>query len=228
MIIIGMIMFDGMTQLDLTGPLEVFSRLPQTQIHLISKNDQPIKCDRALSVMPDTDFTNCPATLDVLFIPGGPGISNLLKDDAYLNFIRSKADARYITSVCTGSIVLAACGLLTDYKATTHWLSLDLLRRFEIETLSERVVVDRNRITGGGVTSGIDFALLLASILFGDECAKETQLLIEYNPNPPFNSGHPDIAEESIVQRVRGSRKEIQKKRLEEIDNYILRHNIGK
>jgi cyclohexyl-isocyanide hydratase len=221
-------MFDGMTQLDLTGPLEVFSRLPQTRIHLISKNNQPIKCDRALTILPDTEFGNCPAKLDVLFIPGGPGISNVLTDDAYLNFIRSKADSKYITSVCTGSILLAACGLLTGFKATTHWLSLDLLRRFEIETLSERVVVDGNRITGGGVTSGIDFALLLASILFGKECAEETQLLIEYNPNPPFHSGHPDIAEEYIVRRVRDARKETQKKRLEEIDNFILKHNIGK
>jgi cyclohexyl-isocyanide hydratase len=228
MIIIGMIMFDGMTQLDLTGPLEVLSRLPNTIIHLISKNKRPIRCDRALTILPDTEFINCPVKLDVLFIPGGPGISNVLTDDAYLNFIRSKADSKYITSVCTGSIVLAACGLLTGFKATTHWLSFALLQRFEIEALSERVVVDRNRITGGGVTSGIDFALLLASILFGEECAKETQLLIEYNPDPPFRSGHPDMAEENIVQRVRDARKETQKKRLEEIDNFILKHNIGK
>ena len=227
MIIIGMFVFDGMTQLDLTGPLEVFSRFPENQIHLISKETQPVKCDRALTIIPDTSFQNCPEHLDILFVPGGPGISGVLKDDRYLNFIRGKGNSKYITSVCTGSIILAACGLLSGYKATTHWLSIDFLKRFGIETLTERVVVDRNRITGGGVTSGIDFALTLASILFGERRAKEIQLLIEYNPQPPFQSGHPDITEDSIVQKVKKEREEIQKKRLEEIDNFISTHNIG-
>jgi cyclohexyl-isocyanide hydratase len=227
MIIIGMVVFDGMTQLDLTGPLEVFSRLPEKRIHLISKEPQLIKSDRALTIMPDTTFQTCPDKLDVLFVPGGPGVSGVLDDQEYLDFIRSKGNSTYITSVCTGSVVLAACGLLSGFKATTHWLSIDLLKRFGIETLSERVVVDRNRITGAGVTSGIDFALLLTSILFGEACAKEIQLTIEYNPNPPFRSGHPDIAEENIVRSVKEARKENQKKRLEEIDNFIVKHNIG-
>ena len=149
MIRIGMIVFDGMTQLDLTGPLEVFSRFPDTSIHLLSKNANPIRCDRALTLIPDTTFKNCAERLDVLFVPGGPGISNVLNDEEYLTFIKSKGDSKYITSVCTGSIVLAACGLLSGFKATTHWLSIDILKRFGIEVLSERVVVDRNRITGG-------------------------------------------------------------------------------
>jgi cyclohexyl-isocyanide hydratase len=165
--------------------------------------------------------------LDVLFVPGGPGISHLLNDEEYLTFIKSKGDSKFITSVCTGSVVLAACGLLSGFKATTHWLSMDILKRFGIEVMSERVVVDRNRITGGGVTSGIDFALILASILFGEARAKEIQLMIEYNPDPPFRSGHPDIAEESIVEAVTAARKEIQKKRLAEIDKFILTHHIG-
>ena len=201
MITIGMIMFDGMTQLDLTGPLEVFSRFPEDQNTFDLKNDRPVKCDRALTIIPDTSFENCPAKLDVLFVPGGPGVSGVLKDDEYLNFIRSKGDSNYITSVCTGSIVLAACELLDGFRATTHWLSMDLLKRFEFETVDERVVVDRNRITGGGVTSGIDFSLMLTSILFGEQRAKEVQLLIEYNPQPPFQSGHPNVAEHSIVER---------------------------
>ncbi len=154
-------MFEGMTQLDLTGPLEVFSRFPENKIHLISKTVNPVKCDRSLAIIPDTSFENCPAKLDILFVPGGPGVSGVLKDNEYLNFIRSKKDSAYITSVCTGSIVLAACGLLDGFRATTHWLSMDLLKRFKIETVDERVVVDRNRITGGGVTSGIDFSLML-------------------------------------------------------------------
>ena len=217
-----------MTQLDLTGPLEVFSRFPENKIHLISKTVNPVKCDRNLAIIPDTSFEDCPAKLDVLFVPGGPGVSGLLKDNEYLNFIRSKKDSTYITSVCTGSIVLAACGLLDGFKATTHWLSMELLKRFKIETRDERVVVDRNRITGGGVTSGIDFSLMLGSILFGEQRAKEVQLLIEYNPQPPFQSGHPNFAEHSIVDMVRKQREEIQKKRLEEIDNFILNHNIGR
>jgi len=227
MITIGMIAFDGMTQLDLTGPLEVFSRFPEVKIHLISKTIGPVKCDRGLTIIADTSFETCPAILHVLFVPGGPGVSGLLKDDGYLNFIRSKGDSNYITSVCTGSIVLAACELLQGFRATTHWLSMDLLKRFEVDTVDERVVVDRNRITGGGVTSGIDFSLMLTSILFGEQRAKEVQLLIEYNPQPPFRSGHPNSAEHSLVEAVKKQREEIQKKRLEEIDNFIVSHNIG-
>jgi len=220
MITIGMILFENMTQLDLTGPLEIFSRFPENKIHLISKDLHPVKCDR-LTIIPDTSFQTCPEQLDVLFVPGGAGISQVIADDKYLDFIHSKRNSQYITSVCTGSIVLAACGLLDGFKATTHWLSFNLLKRFNVTVVNERVVVDRNRITGGGVTSGIDFALQLASILFGKELAKEIQLMIEYDPHPPFNSGHPDVAEQSLVAKVKGQRAAAQKKRLEEVDNFI-------
>ena len=221
-------MFEGMTQLDLTGPLEVLSRFPENKIHLISKTSNPVKCDRGLTIIPDTSFENCPTKLDILFVPGGAGTSGVLKDNEFMDLIRSKKDSKYITSVCTGSIVLAACGLLDGFKATTHWLSMELLKRFKVEAIDERVVVDRNRITGGGVTSGIDFSLILTSILFGEQRAKEVQLLIEYNPQPPFQSGHPSLAEHSIVDLVKKQREESQKKRLEEIDNFIVNHNIGR
>jgi cyclohexyl-isocyanide hydratase len=221
-----MILFEGMTQLDLTGPLEVFSRLPDTKIHLVSKTKDPVRSDRGLTIIPDTTFNDCPEELTVIFVPGGPGVSRVLADDEYIDFIRSRGKAAFITSVCTGSIILAACGLLDGFKATTHWLSLDLLRRFNVETQNSRVVIDRNRITGGGVTSGIDFALTIASILFDDQVAKELQLLIEYNPQPPFLSGHPDVADESMVAKVKAERTEMQKKRLEEIDSFILKHQI--
>jgi cyclohexyl-isocyanide hydratase len=223
---IGMILFEGMTQLDLTGPLEVFSRLSDTKIHLVSKTKDPVRSDRGLTIIPDTTFNDCPEELTVIFVPGGPGVSRVLADDEYIDFIRSRGKAAFITSVCTGSIILAACGLLDGFKATTHWLSLDLLRRFNVETQNSRVVIDRNRITGGGVTSGIDFALTIASILFDDQVAKELQLLIEYNPQPPFLSGHPDVADESMVAKVKAERTEMQKKRLEEIDSFILKHQI--
>jgi cyclohexyl-isocyanide hydratase len=221
-----MILFEGMTQLDLTGPLEVFSRLPDTKIHLVSKTKDPVRSDRGLTIIPDTTFNDCPEELTVIFVPGGPGVSRVLADDEYIDFIRSRGKAAFITSVCTGSIILAACGLLDGFKATTHWLSLDLLRRFNVETQNSRVVIDRNRITGGGVTSGIDFALTIASILFDDQVAKELQLLIEYNPQHPFLSGHPDVADESMVAKVKAERTEMQKKRLEEIDSFILKHQI--
>lgn len=221
MIVIGMILFDGMTQLDLTGPLEIFSRFPETKIHLVSKEKKPVRSDAGLTIIPDTSFEDCPENLEILFVPGGRGVSGLLKDNEYLNFIRSRGNSKYITSVCTGSIVLAACGLLNGFKATTHWLSMDLLKRFKVETIDERVVIDRNRITGGGVTSGIDFALTLASILFGEPLAKEVQLLVEYNPQPPFRSGHPSVAEDSLVTRVKEKRAEMQNKRMKEIDDFL-------
>ena len=222
MIKIGMVMFKDMTQLDLTGPFEIFSRFPESQLYLISKSVNPVRSDRGLTILPDTTFENCPEELDVLFVPGGPGVSSLLADAGYLDFISLRGNkARYVTSVCTGSIVLAACGLLRGYKATTHWLSIDLLERFGIETKNERVVIDDNRITGGGVTSGIDFALVLAAMLFGEQRAKEIQLLIEYNPQPPFSGGHPDVADHSILTKVKEERKEIQKKRLDQIDQFI-------
>jgi cyclohexyl-isocyanide hydratase len=221
MITVGMILFEGMTQLDLTGPLEVFSRFPDTTVHLVSKTTDPVKSDRGLRILPDTSFQDCPRHLTVLFIPGGPGVSGVLADQQYLQFIRSRGTADYVTSVCTGSLILAACGLLTGYRATTHWLSLNLLSRFGVAAENARVVADRNRITGAGVTSGIDFALTLGSELFGQAVAEEIQLLIEYNPQPPFRSGHPDVAAESLVKKVVEKRAEIQQKRLDEIERFI-------
>ena len=221
MIRIGMLMFEGMTQLDLTGPFEVFSRFPDTTVYLVAKASDPVKSDRGLTIIPNTSFKNCPENLSVLFVPGGPGVSGVLKDIETLDFVRSRGNAEYITSVCTGSIILAACGLLTGYKATTHWLSLPLLKRFDVVVEGARVLIDRNRITGGGVTSGIDFALTLASVLFDASVAQEIQLLIEYDPHPPFDTGHPDSAGESLVRKVTTARAEAQHKRLEEINRFL-------
>jgi cyclohexyl-isocyanide hydratase len=226
MVKVGMILFEGMTQLDLTGPLEVLSRLPDTKIYLVSRSLEPVKSDRGLTIVPDTSFENCPQDLTVLFVPGGPGVSGVLSDNDYLDFVRSRANSKYITSVCTGSIILAACGLLNGYSATTHWLSLDLLEQFNVKVRRERVVIDRNRITGGGVTSGIDFALTLAAEMFGEDTAKEVQLLIEYNPHPPFNSGHPDSADKSILTKVVEQRRDMQDRRRREIETFIAKHGL--
>jgi cyclohexyl-isocyanide hydratase len=216
-----MVLFEGMTQLDLTGPLEVFSRFPNAKVYLVSKTDGPVKCDRGLTIIPDTTFSDCPEKLHVLFVPGGPGVTRILADKEYLNFISLRGNADYITSVCTGSIILAACGLLNGFRATSHWLSLNFLERFHVRAEKSRVVIDGNRITGAGVTSGIDLALTIGAKLFGDSVAKEIQLLIEYDPRPPFNSGHPAVAEGSLVKKVVRERVSSQQRRLDEIDLFL-------
>ena len=211
--IIGMVLFPNLTQLDLTGPYEVFGRLPDTKVLLIAENLQVVKSDNGLLLIPDATFENSPQ-VDLLFVPGGRGIFEAIQNKALISFLQKQAkEAKYITSVCTGSLVLATAGLLNGYKATTHWLSLNLLRLFDVEVIEKRVVIDRNRITGGGVTAGIDFGLYVAAEVFGEEIAKEVQLMIEYYPAPPFNSGSPKTAEKKIVDKIVEERKEIQKQR---------------
>ena len=220
--IIGMVIFPNLTQLDLTGPYEVFGRLPATKVLLIAESLEPLKSDNGLLLTPDETFDTAPQ-VDILFVPGGRGIFEAMQSEKLINFLQQQAvNAKYITSVCTGSLVLAAAGLLTSYKATTHWLSLHLLKMFNVEVVEERVVIDRNRITGGGVTAGIDFGLFVVAKLFGEDAAKETQLMMEYNPAPPFNAGSPKTAEKEIVDRVIATRKDIQKEREELIKKLFL------
>lgn len=199
---IGMLLFPRLTQLDLTGPYEVMCQMPDSTIHLIAATLEPVQASHGLTITPTVDFENAPQ-LDILMVPGGPGINAMLEDDVFLEFLRQQGQhAKYVTAVCTGSLLLAAAGLLDGYKATTHWRSLDLLQLFGIEILEERVVIDRNRITGGGVTAGIDFGLVMVAEICGEEVAKQIQLGIEYNPAPPFRAGSPDEAEEDIVAVV--------------------------
>lgn len=183
---IGMLLFPELTQLDLTGPFEVFARAPGAKVHLIWKTPEPVTSDRGLRILPTHTFENCPE-LDVICIPGGPGQIKLMSDDETLTFIRQKSEnARLVTSVCTGSLVLGAAGLLQGYKATSHWASLDQLELLGAEPVNERVVRDRNRITGAGVTSGIDFALNVIADIYGNDIAQGIQLQMEYDPEPPF------------------------------------------
>lgn len=199
---IGFILFPGLTQLDLTGPYEVFARLPDTQVLLLAKTMDPIVTEKGLSILPNGTFDTAPQ-LDVLCVPGGPGINECLQDKALLQFLRQQSQhARYVTSVCTGALILAAAGLLDGYQATTHWLSLDLLRLFDVDVRTERVVQDRNRITGGGITAGIDFGLTIAAALFDQTTAESIQLMMEYNPQPPFDSGHPSTARQEVIEKV--------------------------
>jgi cyclohexyl-isocyanide hydratase len=197
---IGLLVFPNVQQLDLTGPYEVFASAPDVTVHLLWKTLDPVLSSTGLTLLPTHTYADCPA-LDVICVPGGLGINTLLEDPQTLAFIQQQAKVvRYVTSVCTGALVLGAAGLLHGRRATTHWASQSLLEAFGATVVQERVVRDGNLMTGGGVTAGIDFALTLLSELFDDELAQLVQLNLEYAPQPPFDSGHPSSAPASIVQ----------------------------
>jgi cyclohexyl-isocyanide hydratase len=208
---IGILVFPGVQQLDLTGPYEVFASLPEAKVHLIWKDRAPIASATGLVLGPTMTFDECPA-LDVICVPGGGGVNALLQDAEVLGFLRAQAKrARYVTSVCTGSLVLGAAGLLKGRKATTHWLSHDFLERFGAIPVRARVVRDGNLITAGGVTAGIDFGLTVVAELAGREHAEAIQLSLEYAPQPPFHSGTPEEAPPAVLAAVKdhlaGTRK---------------------
>ncbi|MCP1757581.1 DJ-1/PfpI family protein [Bradyrhizobium elkanii] len=196
---IGLLVFPKVTQLDLTGPLQVFSSVPGAKVHLIWKRIEPVPTDSVMVLTPTTTFADCPQ-LDVICVPGGFGTDDMVGDQDMLAFLRRQAErAKYVTSVCTGSLVLGAAGLLKGYRATTHWSAIDFLSSFGAIPTRTRVCVDRNRFTGGGVTAGIDFALTLVSELVDRKTAEAIQLRLEYNPAPPFNAGSPDTAPAEIL-----------------------------
>ena len=198
---IGMVLYPGMFLQDLVGPLTVFEALMNKEIHLLWKTLEPVGNEAGgpaplIPVTPTTTFANCPEHLDVLFVPGGvPGTFTMMEDPEVLAFLAEKGKtARYITSVCTGSLVLGAAGLLQGYKATSYWDTRDVLKELGAIPTKGRVVVDRNRITGGGVTAGIDFGLKLVAMLRTRAYAEAVQLYLEYDPAPPFNAGSPEKA----------------------------------
>ncbi|NDJ25231.1 DJ-1/PfpI family protein [Nostoc sp. B(2019)] len=207
---IGLVIFPGMTQLDMTGPHQVFALMPETCVHLLWKNLQPVTSNEGMTILPTTTFENCPS-LDVLCVPGGAvGQVEMMRDTEVLEFLQQQGKtAKYITSVCTGSLILAAAGLLQGYRAACHWAFRDQLAMLGVEVGTQRVVVDRDRITGGGVTAGIDFGLIVAAHLCGEETAKLIQLLLEYNPAPPFNVGSPENAGEALVEQVKKLGKQL-------------------
>jgi cyclohexyl-isocyanide hydratase len=199
---VGFLAFPQVQQLDLTGPYDVLASLPSTTCRLIWKTCEPLPSSSGLILTPDCTFDDCPQ-LDILCIPGGSGITDLMVDPETLAFVRKQAaHARYLTSVCTGALLLGAAGLLRGRRATTHWAFHELLESLGAIAQRARVVRDGNLITGGGVTAGIDFALALAAELAGEQEAQAIQLELEYSPAPPFDAGHPDTAPQAITALV--------------------------
>src|SRR5688572_12006209 len=186
---IGLLMYPGMTHLDLTGPQQVLSGMKDVQLHHLWKTKDPIVSDSGLGFVPSTTLRECPP-LDVLFVGGGRGQIPLMSDDEVLSFLRQQGEqAQWVTAVCTGALVLGAAGLLQGRKATTHWAYTELLALFGAIYTPGRVVVDGNRVTGGGVTAGLDFALTMVAKLRGEDAARRITLGLEYDPCPPYACG---------------------------------------
>ena len=196
---IGFVIFPDLTQLDFTGPLQVLARMPQSSNFVIAKSPAPVPSDCGLSLVPTRTFANCPP-LDLICVPGGvKGVIGAIGDHETVDFVRRQAaGAKYVTAVCTGAFVLGAAGLLKGRRVTTHWAYTELLPLVGAKYEKGRVVRDGNLITAGGVTAGIDFGLSVVAEIAGETVARTIQLGIEYDPAPPFDSGHPDSAPESI------------------------------
>lgn len=197
------LLFDGITQLDFTGPAQFLARMPGAVVHTAAKRVGPIETDSGFAILPNTGFADCPQA-DLLCVPGGFGTRGVIGDPETLQFVRDQAaGAQYVTSVCTGSVVLGAAGLLDRKRATSHWAYTGLLEKFGAIPATARVVKDGNIITAGGVTSGIDFALTVIGEIAGRAFAESVQLGLEYDPRPPFACGHPDVADPKLVATLR-------------------------
>lgn len=196
---IAFLLFPNVTQLDLTGPAQFLSRLPDAKVDLVWETIEPIPTDAGFSILPSATFADVPRA-DLICIPGGMGIADVIDHAPALDWVRQVGgEAQWVTSVCTGALVLGAAGLLKGYQATTHWAWHDKLALFGAEPVSARHVIDRNRASGGGVTAGIDFALALMERIAGADHARMVQLALEYDPAPPFDCGSPQKAGEALI-----------------------------
>jgi len=207
-LVAGMLLFPGMTQLDLTGPFEVLARLPGWRVEIVAKQAGPVVTDKGLVLVAERDFASAPQ-YDLIAVPGGPGTDDAILDPETVNFVRHQAaGARYIFGICTGSLLLGAAGLLAGRRSGGHWQARHLLTQFGAVVSDDRMTVDGNIYTAGGVTSGIDMALHVAAVIAGDEAAQQLQLQIEYDPEPPFRTGTPFVAPPAIVERAMMATKE--------------------
>ena len=196
------LIFDDITQLDFTGPAQILARIPGAIVHTAAKTIKPVATDSGFAIMPSNDFADCPQA-NLLCVPGGFGTRAVIQDEETMQFLRDQAkEARYVTSVCTGSLALGAAGLLAGKRATCHWAYTDLLEKFGATFDKKRVVKDGNVITTGGVTSGIDFALTIVAKVAGKQLAEAVQLSLEYDPAPPFDCGHPDRADPKLIKML--------------------------
>jgi cyclohexyl-isocyanide hydratase len=225
---VGLVVFPRLTQLDLTGPYEVLARIPGAAVHLVAASMAPVVSELGLAIPPTTTFDDAPP-LDLLCVPGGPGVNPMMEDAALLRYLADQGrTARYVTAVCTGSLLLGAAGLLRGYRATTHWMSLGMLAAFGATPVEERVVIDRNRITGGGITAGMDFGLVVAAEIAGPDLAQAIQLVLEYDPKPPFTSGSPRTAPPALVQKVVDQRQALQAERTAIVERAAARLDSSK
>ena len=196
---VATLVFPGVTAIDYIGPATILGFF--SEIHLCWKDTSTIYSDIGFPIQPTMSFADCIDSFDVLLVPGGAGTSDMLADQEVLAFLRQASErSKYITSVCTGSLILAAAGLLDGYKTAAYWGTQEILAEHGISVVKQRVVEDRNRFSGGGMTSGIDFGLSLLAKLRGEKAAKLAQLLIEYDPAPPFFSGSPEKAETNVLE----------------------------
>ncbi len=224
---IAFLLFPNVTQLDLTGPVQVLSRLGNATLDLVWKTMEPVSTDAGFSILPTATLADTPRA-DILCVPGGFGVNDVIADDAVMDWVGAVGrKAAWVTSVCTGSLILGAAGLLDGYRAGCHWSQRHMLPLFGAEPVAERVVVDRNRVTGGGVTAGIDFALTLTAILRGEDHAKAVQLSFEYDPQPPFDSGSPERAGPRIVAAVEGRTRSLVPTRDDDLRALAKRRGYG-
>ncbi|MFJ2995490.1 DJ-1/PfpI family protein [Pandoraea sp. NPDC087047] len=220
---IGGLIFPNMDQCDFTGPFEVLSRIPNSTFHTLWRDKSIVRDMRGLQMVPDTSFEEAPQ-LDVLLVPGGYGQEEVAADEDVLAFIREQARrALYVYSVCTGALVCGAAGLLHGRKATTHWTAMEALPFYGAIPCDERVVIDGNYVSAGGVTSGIDGALILAALLRGEQVARELQLYMAYDPQPPFDSGSPAKASADVLSAVRARAQAITEQRMATARKYARR-----
>ncbi len=201
---ISCLLFDRMTTLDAIGPTTILARMPGAKVSFVGLNKGEIRSVQSeLGMVADYDLADAPSS-DIIIIPGGPGVRDLLGNQRVLNWLRSEyRSAKWIASVCTGSLLLGAAGLLQGRKATTHWTAVDELRSFGAKPVSERVIIDGRLAMGAGVSSGIDLALSLVSLLTDEETARAIQLKVEYDPQPPFSGGTPQKESAEIIDLVR-------------------------